>query len=269
MIEIGNQGEKEIWPSLDWATWWFDRASIGLIIGTLIVLISTALIVWMGVIKEHHWDALRDRTAIEIASTQGEAARANEAAGKAHERAAVLEADAATARHELATLQKDAESARAAIAEANARAAEANQKAEEERLARVKIEARIAPRGLSQKQQNELSEKLKAFKNQRGTITTSPVTPESEWFMRVLTAPLREAEWDIEMIPGTNAVTVLQPTGVVIGWAVDLANPRVDPKRSAAADALASALMELGIDATAVPAMLQPPTTVAITITPK
>jgi hypothetical protein len=148
---------------------------------------ATIAIVWMGVVKEHHWDLAREK-----------------------------------ANQQIAALTVQAEQLRRDTAEANARAAEANAKAEEEKLARVKIEARIAPRGLSQAQQNELTEKMQIFRNQRGTITTSPATPE-----------------------------------------------RVDPIRSAAADTLAAALRELGIDATAVPAMLHPPQTIAITITPK
>ena len=50
---------------------------------------------------------------------------------------------------EIAQLKKEEEEARAAIAEATARAAEANRIAEGERLARVKIEARLAPRSIS------------------------------------------------------------------------------------------------------------------------
>src|ERR1700674_4322670 len=49
------------------------------------------------------------------------------------------------------------------VAEANERAAVANKIAEEERLARIKIEEKIAPRRLSQEQQNTITAKLMPF----------------------------------------------------------------------------------------------------------
>jgi hypothetical protein len=58
-------------------------------------------------------------------------------------------ADAAKAAAEVADATRGIEEAKRGAAEANARAAEANQKAEEERLARVKIEERLAPRTLT------------------------------------------------------------------------------------------------------------------------
>ncbi len=45
--------------------------------------------------------------------------------------------------------------ARAVASTAEKRAAEANQKAESERLARVQLEAKIAPRSMTQAEQNE------------------------------------------------------------------------------------------------------------------
>jgi hypothetical protein len=50
------------------------------------------------------------------------------------------------------------------IAEANARAAEANQKAEEEKLARVKIEEKLAPRTLTPASQKLIAEGISKFK---------------------------------------------------------------------------------------------------------
>jgi len=47
-----------------------------------------------------------------------------------------------------------------AVAEADARAAEANRKAEEERLARVKIEEKLAPRRLSPEQSERISTQM-------------------------------------------------------------------------------------------------------------
>src|SRR5262249_5020482 len=68
-------------------------------------------------------------------------------------------------------------------AEANARAAEANEKAEQERLGRLKIEEKIAPRWLSTQQQQELGDRLSQFRGiaaqmwifPAGTADTSPL----------------------------------------------------------------------------------------------
>src|SRR4029077_6130121 len=59
MIEIGNHAENGIWPSLSDASRWFDRASIVLAISLLFSFAATVVIVWLGIVKEHHWDIAR------------------------------------------------------------------------------------------------------------------------------------------------------------------------------------------------------------------
>jgi hypothetical protein len=159
--------------------------------------------------------------------------------------------------------QKDADSriiaADVRIAEATARAAAANQKAEEERLARVKLETRVAPRQITQEQQNELTLRLKDFKVQEATLIASPSTAENEWFVRQIGALLSSAGWNIKILPGTVTATVLFPRGVVV-----YAHPSSEGMFSsdkaqtgdiAAAKRLAQSLTEFGIDATALPAL--------------
>jgi hypothetical protein len=148
--------------------------------------------------------------------------------------------------------------------------AELNRVAESEKLARVKLEAKIAPRSLTQAQQEALTATLTGLERQTGTVMASPSLPESEWFARVLTAPLRAAGWDMTPVNGTATATMLQPTGVVIQYAIDLSVPLPDQlHRSVAASRLASELNAMGIDATAVPGLITPPATMAIVITPK
>jgi hypothetical protein len=158
--------------------------------------------------------------------------------------------------------QKDADTrikgADLRIAEATARAAEANQKAEEERLARVKLESRVAPRQITQEQQNELTARLKDFKVRETTLIASPATAENEWFVRQLGAPLSAAGWHIKLLPGTATATILFPRGVVIYALVPdgLFFPGKEQTGDmAAADRLAKSLTEFGIDATASPAL--------------
>lgn len=86
-------------------------------------------------------------------------------------------------------LRKGIAEANEGTAKANAKAAQANQKAEEERLARVKLETRIAPRHIPQEQQNELTARLKDLKVRETTLVASPATAENEWLVRQLGAP--------------------------------------------------------------------------------
>ena len=59
------------------------------------------------------------------------------------------------------------------VAEANARAAEANQKAEQERLARVQLEARLADRTLSVDQMERIRSRIAHLAGQNATVVFS------------------------------------------------------------------------------------------------
>ena len=148
-------------------------------------------------------------------------------------------------------LKRDLAAANIQAAQANERAAEANKKAEEERLARIKIEARIAPRTMTQAQQNEITDKLAHLPKQTGIVRAAPSTPESEMFARVLSAPLNAAGWDMTPAQGSPTATILFPTGVIINWAMDWTHPNMSEQgdRAVAAETLAGILNELGIAA--------------------
>ena len=72
----------------------------------------------------------------------------------------------------VAEANKAASEAAARAAEANKSAAEANEKAEKERLARVKIEARMAPRRLSSEQHRSLVARLNPFAGEHFWVIT-------------------------------------------------------------------------------------------------
>lgn len=147
----GRIARKRMWPSFETATRLYDIANFFLI-GTLVVgVVATALVVWMGNVKEEY--LRRD-----LAETN---ARAEEAIATAKQ-----------AESNLAGANSRAEEAKAAAAVANARAAEANQKAEEERLARVQIEERLADRRLTDEQAENISNKVKSFTGQEYEVTT-------------------------------------------------------------------------------------------------
>lgn len=157
MAEMANHATKEPWPPLETAAYWFDRAGFVLIGALVVGAFATAAIVWLGIVKEHHWDLAREKSGLEIATTQGEAARANEAAGKAHERAAALEADAAKARVELSK-------ANAAIAAANERTAEAQRKTAEIERQTTQMREKLANRRVTAGQHAILNKALSAHK---------------------------------------------------------------------------------------------------------
>lgn len=115
------------------------------------------------------------------------------------------------------------------VAEANARAAEANRVAEEEKLARLKIEERLAWRVLTSEQEARIASKLSAFKGNPVTVGTSPATVEAGRFAKQLQEVLARAGWksymtsgpiDDMVASGVVVRTTTDPRGVKAGMAV-------------------------------------------------
>lgn len=76
MTEIANHADTP-WPSLQTASWLFDKASWVLAASLLIGAICTVLIVWMGTVKEHHWDLAREIAGNKIGNLEVRAAELN------------------------------------------------------------------------------------------------------------------------------------------------------------------------------------------------
>jgi hypothetical protein len=129
-------------------------------------------------------------------------------------------------------------------------------------LARVQLEAKFAPRRLTQEQQNALTKMLAPLEKQRGPLIASPSTPESEVFVRVLGAPLIAAGWSITILPGAPTATILFPTGVVVQYPIEAKPPR-------AIEALVRFLNDAEIPASAVPGPITAPNTIQITVSTK
>ncbi len=139
------------------------------------------------------------------------------------------------------------------IAIAHERAAELNRKAEEDRLARVKIEERLAPRHITQAQQNAISEKLSEFKNNRVAFGVKPSTDESEWFMRWLAAPFSMAGWRVEMHANPSEMKYIH-AGVMV-------ETTMHPQAVVIANKVVDALRAEGVKAATAPLLEQNPTT--------
>ncbi len=91
MTEIAYHAGNSPWPPLDTASKWFDRASFVLAFTLLVGFSATVVIIWMGIVKEHHWDLLREQSVEKVAALELETAKANESAAKANERTALAE----------------------------------------------------------------------------------------------------------------------------------------------------------------------------------
>jgi hypothetical protein len=125
------------------------------------------------------------------------------------------------------------------IANAELRAAEANRIAEGERLARVRIEERLAPRSLTQAQIAGLTNRLKPYSGTPVDILQFGESPEITNFRALIEQPLRAAGWNFVSSTAVGS-------GSLIGIAVALVegSPKTD---ETTAEALLSALNAEGI----------------------
>lgn len=143
----------------------------------------------------------------------------------------------------LAQLRKDA-------AEANARAAEANEKAEEERLARVKIEERLAPRQLSQEQRQSISVRLLPLIHKRVGLILCANNVEAATFAGQIGGAFFLAGIDVRQAQRTSG-------GVLPGVAVEFEGA---DDIILAARAIISALAEEGVSVFSEPMLMVPGT---------
>ena len=77
MADTGNHVGNEIWPTLEVASKIFDLSSFVLIGSLMFGAVATVLMVWMGIVKEHHWDNAREGAKLKIASLELQTAEAN------------------------------------------------------------------------------------------------------------------------------------------------------------------------------------------------
>jgi hypothetical protein len=133
--------------------------------------------------------------------------------------------------------------ANARAAKANARAAEANEKAEQERLARVKIEQRLADRVLTDAQVERIASKLRAFAGQAYKVTTYWDLKEPLGLANRIHELLTRAGW--QYIEYDRAAMLFSG---VAGVRVSV-HPEAETTVQTAAMELVSALTTVGIEA--------------------
>jgi hypothetical protein len=130
------------------------------------------------------------------------------------------------------------------VADSKKAAAEANKIAEGERLARVKLEARLAPRSLKGESQKAVANAIRAFAPQSFDILWYADDPESHDLANDIYAAFQHAGWVLDSSNSWLGFSVI--LGVVIEFA-----PSATDTVGTAGDALAAALQEEGIDAKA------------------
>ena len=161
-----------------------------------------------------------------IASLNAQAAKLNDKAGQA-------ELDAANARKETVQLGKDtqglkaeADKQRALAASALQKAGEANETAERERLARLKIEERLAWRKISKQQHDDAVRILLPFAGSSVIVDfAGNEDPESRIFAEDVVGILKDAHWSVHEWRGG----IVMPSPIGIDCTFDRNNPAAAP----------------------------------------
>src|SRR5256885_10631496 len=109
-----------------------------------------------------------------------------------------------------------------------------NKEAEQEKLARLKIEERLAWRILTPEQQNRIALQIAGFRKHRADIVPSPDSLESRRLVEGIALALREAGWRADAING--GPSDIGPSGVIV-------RTGKDPKGVQAGTALVRALL--------------------------
>ena len=144
-------------------------------------------------------------------------------------------------------------------AKANERAAEANRIAEQERLARIKIEERLAPRHLSNEQIAQLSRDLPALRGKSVNVVFITGDPETGRYASTLESALKAAGLNVQLIPA-----------MILGQVRNGLTLEIGTNRMQDANVLANALINAGLAEKPVPSATSPQSELLqLTIGPK
>jgi|GEM_PF-5619103 len=195
--------------SLETANALFSYANLAAILGGIFVVLGTAGIFFFGSIREHHGDleqaALRART---------EEARR----------------DAATANERAAESNRDAEQLKLEL--------------ERERMERLELERRMAPRRVSQAMRDRIRELVPPDKDTRLFLKVAMNNAEGDRLINEIGSACLEAGWPRERIGGSTVAGAAFPEGVTV-----CVNPEeaTGSHLKASAVGLAQVLMEAGL----------------------
>jgi hypothetical protein len=229
--------------SADWWNKWYLILGAGTVIVTALAGGTAAYFQYVAVVKarlladaEAELGRLREKDKdLQIADARARAGNAEAHLAEANERTAL-------ARREAAEASAKAEGFRLDIANANERAAGANRIAESERLARVQLEIRLAPRTLTAEQHGQLVAMLSPFAKTAVAVIRFGDTQEVQNIGSSVANCLRKAGWTV------NLSTALGGGGNVTGMLIGV-RANSDQKTQRAAVALISGLTSIGISA--------------------
>ena len=210
-IAMSSQSNPSEIATAAWIhTLWF-WAYVGLL---LLTAVATVLL-WRAGNK--YQDAIKGDAEARIEEAKTEAAKANEGLAKANADIARLTADSARLNLEVAKAQKETE---------------------QERIARLKIEEKVAPRRITKEQQETIAGKLKSFAGQRINVLIYRGDVEA-WFIadqiKLALGGVAGAGWIV------HSATVTEFNRAISGMMVET-TLKADAKGVAAAKALVSVL---------------------------
>ena len=182
----------------DWKSKVEKNAALIIVVGSVVGLVTA----WkLSNINNRLNDHLRG----EVAGAQEKAGQAMTAFANAQTRLEEGKARTALAEKAAAEALKKANEAeghalkfKAEIASSNARAEEAKLLAERERSEKVRLEANVAPRRLTQQQQNAMAKSLRQFKGRSVTVVTDTLDVEAAFLAKQLMIALEAAGIVIE-----------------------------------------------------------------------
>ena len=209
-----------MWPPLTVATRVFDVSSVIFVLSLVIGLIATISIVWMGNVKEHHWDEQRQQSQEKIAGLEAETAKANAALAIAH-------ADIAKANSE--------------IADAKLRAAALEQETAEARLEQERLKGQLAWRRLTREQHDTIVAEIRLHATTGELNVDYPLgDTEAATFANEIVSTLKDAGITVG---GANASVFMPspPLGII------LAQPGTERVAHPVAQALAAAHLSVTV----------------------
>jgi hypothetical protein len=216
MAGTKNQSGKRMWPfadvSLEWATWWGEAANITLIICLLGGVLATFAIVRTTNVKEHHWDALREKAKKEFDQYK------IDAGNKLTKEVASVRSDAdakiGVAREEA---KVEVGKAQAEIAKANAQIEVAKKEAETARTEQERLKSLVVWRTLKAAGRDLLNESFKAGAG-RVMIEYAMNDPEARYLAIQIANCFARTPWQAGF--GSKSFNEASPFGIYI-WAKD------------------------------------------------
>jgi hypothetical protein len=191
-----------MWPSEEWASKLFDLANLALILSLVVGVISTALLVRMGNVKEAYGKIRQGNFDLELSKQKERTAGAEVEAAEAKKIAGEFEIAISTANQRAAEANAKAEGFRLDIAKANESAASAEQRAAEATLELARIKA---PRSLTRIPQ--LIAALEPFKGTEYTFSFVFQDEDSTKVLHALDDVLQRAQWKrVKPPPGFPAL---------------------------------------------------------------